>query len=373
MHLTSLNLTNYRNILSAEFVPAEGVTILHGRNGQGKTNILEAVNAFAQGRPYRTRHEKDLLYGIAGTANGEAVTPDKIAQFTRAEAEFVSGDGKTTHETMVWAADGTKKLTRDDIPARPADFIGRFRTALFSPENLQLVKGGPGQRRAFLDLAISQLDPLYLASLTRYNKALMQRNALLKSWRSLDAASRQSLQSYTPVMAKEAAYITDKRESYVRQMSDIAAKIYSDMTDNAELMKAFYRGRRSEDEFSMLFRDYENRDVDAGMTLIGPQRDDMTVLLDGVPARQMASQGQQRAIVLSLKLAEGEISREISGEYPVFLLDDVLSEIDAPRREYLMGELAEGGRQVIITTCESEIKGDKIYEVEKGEIREREE
>nr|MCR5264819.1 DNA replication and repair protein RecF [Clostridiales bacterium] len=214
--------------------------------------------------------------------------------------------------------------------------------------------------------------PAYLASLTRYNKALTQRNALLKSWRGLDAASRQSLQSYTPVMAKEAAYITDRRENYVRRLSEEAARIYSDMTDNAELMKAFYRGRRTEDEFAMLFRDYENRDVDAAMTLIGPQRDDITVLLDGIPARQMASQGQQRAIVLSLKLAEGEISRESTGEYPVFLLDDVLSEIDAPRREYLMGELAAGGRQVIITTCESEIKGDKIYEMEKGELTVRE-
>ena len=372
MYLTKLTLVNYRNILSAEFEPARGVTVLHGRNGQGKTNVLEAVNAFAQGRPYRTRHEKDLLYGIAGTANGENVTPDRIAQFTRADAEFVSGEDKTTRESIVWAADGTKKLTRDDIPSRPSEFIGRFRTALFSPENLQLVKGGPGMRRAFLDLAISQLDPAYLASLTRYNKALTQRNALLKSWRGLDAASRQSLQSYTPVMAKEAAYITDRRENYVRRLSEEAARIYSDMTDNAELMKAFYRGRRTEDEFAMLFRDYENRDVDAAMTLIGPQRDDITVLLDGIPARQMASQGQQRAIVLSLKLAEGEISRESTGEYPVFLLDDVLSEIDAPRREYLMGELAAGGRQVIITTCESEIKGDKIYEVEKGELTARE-
>lgn len=370
MYVTKIKLRRYRNIYEAEVIPARGVTVLRGDNGQGKTNLLEAVNVFSLGRPYRTRREKELIYGIGGgrVVNGRRLGPGESSDFAEAALTFADDKGRETVTEITWFLDGTKRIIREGARLKPSELIGRFRAVLFSPDDLTLVKEGPSGRRAFFDFAVSQLDQKYLASLTRYNHILSQRNALLRGYKTTDGSARAALPAYTPYLAREAAYITKVRGRYLELFSASAESIYSDMTGGQEKFAAAYLGQRTEEEFAQLFQDFESRDIEYGTTTTGPHRDDYSLLLNGVPARQMASQGQQRSIVLSMKLAQGEVMKASSGEYPVFLFDDVLSEIDSRRREYLLGSMKEGDRQMIITTCEKNIPGDMVYEVEKGKF-----
>lgn len=368
MYVTKIKLRRYRNIYEAEVFPARGVTVLRGDNGQGKTNLLEAINVFSMGRPYRTRRENELIYGIGGgrIVNGKRLGPGESSEFAEAVLTFEDDKGRETVTGITWFIDDTRRIIREGARLKPSELIGRFRAVLFSPDDLTLVKEGPSGRRAFFDFAVSQLDPKYLSSLTKYNRILSQRNALLRGYKTADGSARATLPAYTPYLAAEAAYITKVRSRYLELFSASAEKIYSDMTGGGEKFAASYLGMRTEEEFVQLFKDFESRDIDNGTTTTGPHRDDYSLLLNGVPARQMASQGQQRSIVLAMKLAQGEIMKASSGEYPVFLFDDVLSEIDSHRREYLLSSMKDSGRQMIITTCEKDIVGDKVYEVEKG-------
>jgi DNA replication and repair protein RecF len=245
-----------------------------------------------------------------------------------------------------------------------SDIIGQFRAVMFCPEHLSLVKDGPAERRAYLDVAISQLRPVYLKSLQRYSQILRQRNQLIKSAYHDRKAFDDTIEFWSAQLAHEAAVISKFRLWYTKLADEYVKKFFVRMTGEKELPGLVYLGssKQNEEEYSNveltearyfdLLMSNHDREIALGATAYGIHKDDIEILLNGRSARLYASQGQQRSIAITMKLAEGEICKTDCGEYPVFLLDDVLSELDAKRRAFLQNEM--NSRQVIMTTCEKE-------------------
>jgi DNA replication and repair protein RecF len=256
-----------------------------------------------------------------------------------------------------------------------SDIVGELRAVLFCPEHLSIIKDGPSLRRNYLDVALSQLRPLYLKSLQKYNKLLKQRNKLLKDALDDRKTFNDTIEFWSAGLAAEGARLARMRKKYVEMADGYVKKYFSEMTGGGELPKVIYHGnaglneddyldrKKTEQRYLELLMGSHEREIYAGATLFGIHKDDIDISLNGKSARIYASQGQQRSLALSMKLAEGEICREEFGDYPVFLFDDVLSELDVTRRDYLINRMKD--KQVIITTCEpdalsSVIDGVKI-------------
>lgn len=348
---------NFRNIEDQTIKPALGVTMLYGDNGEGKTNALEALYLFAQGRGFRTVHDKDLIrFGC-----------------DKAELELDFSDKDRDYKLYIkYLPNGRRVCRRNDIDIRRmSEFIGYFRAVLFCPQHLSIVKDGPAVRRNFLDTAISQIKPFYMASLQRYNSILNQRNSLIKNYCNEPDSFHRTVGIWSEQLAREAAVISEERAGYVTKLNEFASNFLSDMTHGKEKVDLVYLKPRDEKEFLKLLTENNDREIRAGATLYGVHKDDISINLNDKDARSFASQGQQRSIALSMKLSEGEISKKESGEYPVFLLDDILSELDFKRRGYLTGGLGE--RQIIMTSCEmdsSVINAEKVLYVKNGIYKE---
>lgn len=369
MICNTITYRDFRNIEEGTLACSPGVTILYGKNAQGKTNMLEGVYMFAQGKSHRARVESEIIrFGAEAAYISMKYRSDKGGA-TESELSMTieRGHRKTPYKNGV----------RLD---RMSEMIGNFRAVLFSPEHLSIVKGAPSERRSFLDVAISQLRPVYVRTLQRYNAILLQRNALLKS------ASRRGarpdavlLESWSEQLAEYAAKIAVIRAGYADKLSAIASDLYADMTGKREEIKILYHGtsriggdygdeERVRDIYRRQLTENTEREIMLGATQYGIHKDDVDIFLDGKEAKLYASQGQQRSIVLVLKLSEGEYSRRQTGEYPVLLLDDVLSELDTQRRSYVMGGIKD--RQVIITSCDMSarrrVKDCVCYSVRNG-------
>ena len=351
MYCEKISLKNYRNVESAEISLCPDVNVLFGENAQGKTNILEAAYYFAYGKSFRMAKDKELI------RFGQDSASIKI--------EFKDKDRKRTHEVRFFDSSRKVCLKENIKVGKMSEFIGIFRAVLFSPEHLSVVKDGPSERRNFEDIAISQLYPAYMSSLSRYQKTLMQRNSLLKEPEGY--SFNDMLYVYSEQLATEAAFISEYREKYTEKLSVSVSDIINDMTVGKENVKIRYDDRKSKDEYLRLLTENTEKEIRAGTTLYGSHKDDIYIELNGKDSRTFASQGQQRSIALAMKLAEGEISREITGEYPVFLFDDILSELDRKRKEYILSGLS--GKQVIITCCEETDVGN-IYTVKNGQVAE---
>lgn len=349
MYLTKITYENYRNIEHAELCPDGIVNVFQGFNAQGKTNLLEGIYYFACGKSFRGATDKELV------RLGQECGSLKL--------EFSDGQRSRCHEVRFFANEKKVCLKEGIKISRMSDFIGVFRAVLFSPEHLSIIKDGPSERRAFLDIAISQLYPAYMASLTKYKKLLTQRNALLKEPSTVGFYDLMSVISMQ--MAKEAAFISAHRDRYVTKLSKEVGALISDMTAGKENARLVYSKPLGEEEYSRLLTDNLDKEIMAKTTLYGVQKDDIEVTLNGLDSRVYASQGQQRSIALAMKIAEGEISKSVSGEYPVFLFDDILSELDVKRKDFILSGLKD--KQVIITCCEDIPKG-KIFTVSNGEV-----
>ncbi|MBP3667079.1 MAG: DNA replication/repair protein RecF [Clostridia bacterium] len=356
----SIEIENFRNIGSASVAFGEGVNLLHGDNAQGKTNLLEAVYFTALGKSFRPVKEAELIR--FGEESAHLV--NRFHDSVRAQSlsfRIFSGRGKRVVEQ-----NGMKI-------GRMSEMVGAFRVVLFCPEHLSLIQGGPELRRNYLNVALSQLRPLYLQSLQRYNKVLKERNALLKRAPEDMATFKATEPMWSAQLAHEAAAITMHRARYVRQINDHVRACFADMMakyeGGDELPELIYQptlgsGRqetqepalfsdvsRLEERYLELLSTRHDREIGAGATLWGIHKDDIRITLNGRPARLYASQGQQRSLALAMKLAEGWVSAyESAGDMPVFLFDDVLSELDIHRRDYLVQEMK--GRQVIMTACD---------------------
>ena len=366
MICNGISVGNFRNITSADVAFESGVNILHGNNAQGKTSLLEAIYLVSLGRSFRSAHEADLI------KFGE--------EYARVSLDFTDSL-RTQNITLFLSRDKRRHVEQNKVKVtKMSDIIGQFRAVMFCPEHLSLVKDGPAERRAYLDVAISQLRPVYLKSLQRYSQILRQRNQLIKSAYHDRKAFDDTIEFWSSQLAHEAAVISKFRLWYSKLADEHVKKFFMRMTGESEIPTMTYFGSSRQDSESYADVDFtekryfellmssHDREIAQGATLYGIHKDDLDILLNGRSARIYGSQGQQRSLSITMKLAEGEICRTDCGEFPVFLLDDVLSELDGRRRAFLQSEMQE--RQVIMTTCEEieRTKGVNVIEVKNGEF-----
>lgn len=356
-----IEITDFRNIASADVTFDPGVNLLWGDNAQGKTNLLEAICYTALGKSFRPVKDAEVIRFGADSATVVNHFSDSLREQT---IRFSLTPGKARRVEQ----NGVKVV-------RMSDMVGSFRVVLFCPEHLSLIQGGGDLRRSFLNVALSQLRPLYLQSMQRYNKILKERNRLLKLAKEDMQTFRATEPMWSSQLAHEAAVIADHRDRYIALVNEAVRVSFADMTSEKEIPELTYvnslkvtgdalRDREAvEARYLELLSTRHDSEIAAGATLYGIHRDDIAVTLNGRPARLYASQGQQRSLALAMKLAEGELCRRLGGgEMPVFLFDDVLSELDAHRRAYLMSRME--GRQVIMTACDPTAR-----ELARGNIR----
>ena len=358
MRIKKLKIKTFRNIESADIEFSSGVNLLYGNNAQGKTNVIEAIYYFSRGKSFRLASDEEL----------RKIGEDGFS----IELEY-SGDKRDG--TLAYRAYGNeKKKWRNGAEERKmTDMIGHFRAVLFFPEHLYLVKEGPSGRREFMDVGLSQIKPMYMSVYSEYNKILRNRNSILKDAQKGFPFERVQLEVWSDALATRAAYINAARVEYLEKIELHAKKILKEISDGKEELSLEYIsdvcGTQEEmkEKYKELFRSDLQKEMAAGCSLFGIHRDDIEIKINGLFARHFASQGQQRSIVLALKLAEGEVCREVSGEYPVFLFDDVLSELDEKRRKYVLSGKEE--RQIIISACdksEFEKTETNVIKVENG-------
>ncbi len=348
MHCSRLSVRLFRNLRQIDLDLPEGAILFWGENAQGKTNLLETIYFLATGRSFRTRSEREC---IAWDANDEDPT---IIRGMVARRDI-------QREIRVILYQGAKRLFLDgaNLP-RVGDLFGELTAVLFTPGDLQIVQGGPGLRRRFLDMEISQFSRPYLNALQRYAQALRQRNVLLRMDRpmqEMDAA----LEPYELLMAESAFVIQSMRASFLADLGQRASAIYASF-GGGEAMGLIYRHflRFLQEDEEPTLAAYRSRlardrleDRRAGGTRLGPHRDDFLLTLDGRNAQEFGSQGQQRSCALSLRIAEVGLMEERTGERPILLLDDLASELDEGRRMRLL-EMLRGKGQIFLTTTRRE-------------------
>ncbi|MPM31312.1 DNA replication and repair protein RecF [bioreactor metagenome] len=326
MRVTGLRLVNFRNYPSLSLRPDAGLCVLTGENAAGKTNVLEALFLCSLGRSHRTVRDSEMVRK-GEPAGSVAVDMDTRSGPRRIECKLFSGD--------------RKKMFIDGAPlSRSGELLGCLNVVMFAPEDLALIKDGPGERRRFLDMAISQLRPSYYYTLQQYNAALKQRNALLKEPEGLDY---DALECWDEQLSVLGAAIVLARAELVEHMGAIAAEQHETLSDGAETLVAAYEPNVEPSDRESLAKtlrlalaDTAERDVYRGSTSVGPHRDDLKLVINGSDVRVYGSQGQQRTTVLSLKLAQLEILRAEKEDSPVLLLDDVFSELDRNRQKMLL-------------------------------------
>ena len=357
MKVTSVEYKNYRNLEDGFLVPCDGVNVIYGDNAQGKTNLIEALWLFCGGHAFRTSKDSEVIKWNSDFARQERNQKASIIIGSKRKLVSINGVEKKSSSAL----------------------IEKFCAVVFSPEHLNLIKRGPGERRRFIDSAICREKLQNAVALSKYNRMLVQRNALLK-----DVLRKPYLEDTLSVWDSQLVHygslLIRKRLDYVSMLSEKAAQYHRGISKGSEELQIRYISTEnaeagdSVEEIEKKFaeKNLQNRknDIKLGVTFSGPHRDDIEILINGKNAKAFASQGQQRSAVLSLKLAEAAVLRERMGEEPVILLDDVLSELDASRQDFLLNELK--GCQVFITCCEQsnkeQLKEGKVFHVENGKI-----
>ncbi len=352
MKVLSLRHQGYRNLEPDTFFPGEGVNLICGPNAQGKTNLLEALWLFTGGRSFRGTRDSELV------RRGEEQAKLTLS-FYRDDRE---------QEAQLTLSGGKRHASLNGVPLHsPGQLVGRICAVIFSPEHISLVREGPAGRRAFLDGALCQIRPGYVRLLNRYRRTLSQRNALLKDI-PRHCELEDTLAIWDEKLVQDGAKIVAQRTAYLDLLRGIAAERYSGLSHGRETLSLTYR--ESAPDLRASLRAGRRRDIQQGFTGAGPHRDDFSMEINSENARAFGSQGQKRSIVLALKLAEAAILEERTGEKPLVLLDDVLSELDATRQEYLLNHLTDC--QVFITCCEpgqaAQLRGGRLFSVQAGRV-----
>lgn len=376
MRIKSLKLLYFRNYLSMNIDAHPSLNVLVGNNANGKTNIIESIFCLALGRSYRTKSDSEcIMFGETATAMSCVVNKnDKNLDIMLG----ISNKGKSAKIAGV----KKNKLT---------DFVGELNVVLFSPEDLQLVKGSPSLRREFINREFYQFSRIYHKYYLMYQHLLKQRNSYLKDMRKnpKDEMSLAYLETLTSQLAKVAIYITKERVSFVQDISELTYKNMMNISNGKELLKIRYKSSVleslniadvmdegfTEENLTKVMMKKSFDDIMRGSTKIGPHQDDLEFYINELDAKMYASQGQQRSIVLSLKLAEINYLKSKTGTYPVLLLDDVLSELDKNRQLKLLDAINENVQTFITTPSISDIKEDllkkaKVFKIENGNISE---
>ncbi|XEC95016.1 DNA replication/repair protein RecF [Paenibacillus tarimensis] len=367
MFLKTIALQNYRNYGQIELRTDSQVNLFVGPNAQGKTNLLESIFALALSKSHRTSKDKELIGWHADTAHIHGEVDKKYG---------------TVKLDLTFSAQGKKAKINGLEQRKLSDFVGTLNVVMFAPEDLEIVKGTPGIRRRFLDMEIGQVQPGYLHTLQQYGKVLLQRNNYLKS-ASPGAAAQTMLDVWNTQLAEYGVKIIKKRQSFIHKLERWAGTIHSGITAGSEKLRIVYRPSieiNDSPEESVLFEQFmikltqvKDQELRRGVTLVGPHRDDMVFFINDKEAQIYGSQGQQRTTALSLKLAEIELIHEEIGEYPLLLLDDVLSELDQNRQTQLI-ETFQRKVQTFITTTGldsvdlSKLQDTRVYQVRNGQI-----
>ena len=361
MIIKSFRADNFRNIESCYLEFDSKVNLLLGENAQGKTNAVEGIYVFARGKSFRRGDEKDLVrFGSEGFN-------------ISIEYEDRYGEGKL--EYAVFGRERRRKKNGYKI-SKVSEMIGSFKAVLFCPDDLTLVKEGPDGRREFLNVAISQCYPSYIGIYSDYKKALENRNALLKNASKGLYFDEKELTAWSESLAEYASHIYIQRKEYIKKLEVYAKRFMNEISDGKELLEFEYKSdilidtadrEKIKESYISVFSDNILKERLAGVTLYGPHREDILITLNGKDARIFSSQGQQRSIVLAMKMAEGEVSRELFSEYPVFLFDDVLSELDEKRQNFILSGMSD--RQIIITSCEKLKTAGKVILVSGGRFQ----
>lgn len=337
-----LSLGGFRNLRETSLSFSEGVNVFYGDNAQGKTNLLEAIWMFTGARSFRTPREKNLI----AFGREQASLRLSFSSYGREqEAEITLGEKKS--------------VLLNGVRLRSSSQLGEsFKAVVFAPGHLSLVKDGPHNRRRFLDGALGVIKPHYRALLSAYGEAVANRNVLLRDIR-FHSELLSMLEVYDRQAAANGARILHMRRQYVEALGRFAGEIYEGLSGGREKLAVSYSSEiegEGVEEYLLCLKNHFEEDLKNESTGIGPHLDDILLTLDGIPARDFASQGQQRSIVIALKLAEAAMLRQATGEMPVALFDDVMSELDYERRNYILNHIE--GWQVFITCCTEEILGE---------------
>ena len=373
MKINKIYAVNFRNYSSCNLDFSSMINVFYGQNAQGKTNILEAIFYSAFGMSHRTFTEDDLL----------KISCREMA--VGVEYESFSGDHDIKIKKYQLLGRSKKEIFLDGTKVRPKEHYGSLNVVMFSPEDLQLVKGEPSLRRRFFDMQIAQTDPIYYDLLVKYNRVLQQRNKLLKEIRD-NGGNQQQLEPWNKEFIVLATAIAKKRQLALEKLQAIAGEIYASITGNKETLTIKYELKANngellypESDFSAWEMFYTNKlkereriDILRGNTGIGPHRDDIVLLLNDMSLKSFGSQGQQRSGALALKLSQLEYVRREIGEFPVLLLDDVMSELDNSRRAQLL-LFIDGRVQTFITVNDRELipelEGNAYFEIMQGSVR----
>ena len=361
MFIKSLEVNNFRNYVSQKIEFSRETNIIYGKNAQGKTNIIEAISLFSSGKSFRRANDRDMIR--------DSETNSKIN--TEFEICGVSKDAE-----IIISRDKKKFIKLCGAPLRKtSELLGQFRSVIFSPEEMSLITGAPELRRNFIDLVISSEKPVYYNILKRYYKILKQKNNLLKK---NDSSKEKTLAVWNESLAAAGAEIMIYRNELISLINPYADNIFKEITEGKENIKINYipsvlpREFNKEKLYELLLCAMNKKmqaEIMLGAASVGIHRDDIAFFINGKNAKSFSSQGQQRTAIISLKMAQAEIIKENCGEYPVFLLDDVMSELDFERRNYLSEKIKD--KQVIITcTDKYTSKGAKYFLVQNGTVSE---
>ncbi|TWI59590.1 DNA replication/repair protein RecF [Halalkalibacter nanhaiisediminis] len=370
MYLKQLNVRQFRNYKTAELSFDHYVNVFLGENAQGKTNVLEAIYVLALAKSHRTSKDKELI------GWGE--------EFARIQGQFTKNSGQLEME-LILSVKGKKGKVNGLEQKKLSEYVGAANVVMFAPEDLNLVKGSPQVRRRFLDMELGQISRVYLHHLGLYHKVLIQRNHLLKDLQ-MGKGSSDMLDILTDQLIVLAAEVTSRRFAFVKRLQKWAREIHYEISRGKEELEIRYLPSaevleemdlsKIKDEFYQVYSKKRAREIQRGVTLFGPQRDDLGFIVNGRDVQTYGSQGQQRTTALAVKLAEIELIYSEIGEYPILLLDDVLSELDDYRQSHLLHTI-QNRVQTFVTTTSVEgidhktLEHAAIFDVTEGTIKKK--
>lgn len=354
MYIKKLELENFRNYKKEVFEFCPEKNIIYGLNGQGKTNIIEAIYFFVNGKSYRTSRDNEVI-------NFES-------DFCKIKILFNDGIRDNKGEIII---KNKKIITVNDIPLEKlSEIIGFINIVIFTPDTLSIVKDGPGVRRQFLDILISQLKPVYFKTLLNYYKVLINKNNILKR---KNKSELSTISVWNEKLAEYGTIISKYRYDMIKKINEIIKTIqFDNINENLEI--EYISGIKNDfcdkNEFLKQLEKNISKEVEKGITLIGPQRDDFEIKMNGNSLKKYGSQGQIRTSVLKLKLTECEIIKQSTGKNPIMLLDDILSELDINRKEFFMKKIEDMQIFITCTQKENNDKNTKYFYIEKGKLKE---
>lgn len=366
MTVNNIKLEGFRNYISEETCFSDNVNVIIGDNAQGKTNLLEAIYYMTSGHSFRSRFDKEI---IGFDSNSAIITAD------------IFSDERKQKLKAVIPKNGRKQFFAGGVKLKTAaELSGKLTAVLFCPDDLYMIKSGGAQRRRMMNMCLTQLRPRYASALTAFNKTYEHKTRILKDWRE-KRGLLETFDDFSYHLAALSAELIYYRANFIKAMSERASQIYDEISGGRERLELCYKTVKTIpdpcEKPSVLLpfilrhqEEHKRAELESGMCLTGAHKDDIEILIDGISAKNFASQGQTRSAVLSMKLAERDIHYRSRGEYPLLLLDDVLSELDRQRQDFILNRITEG--QIFITCCEdnriAEATGGRVLSVRKGVI-----